>query len=88
MAHNLGIVAFAFAIGQTPAAQPAPMLDTDAYAIYATLLPRASGQPGGVILILSTARARRRWDPSRAAIRASARAVGAEMSPALAAVRC
>ena len=52
MPHNLVIVAFAFAIGQSPAAQPAPMLDADAYAIYATLLPRASHQRDGVILLV------------------------------------
>ena len=52
MPHNLMIVALAFAIGQSPVAQLAPMLDRDAYAIYATLLPRLSRQGDAVVLLV------------------------------------
>jgi hypothetical protein len=51
-AGRASLVLFAFAISQSHAVQPAPMLDVDAYAVYATLLPRVSRQRDGVILLV------------------------------------
>ena len=52
MTHSLVVGIVVFAIAQAPVAQPRPMMDPDAYAIYATLLPRVAGQRDGVILLV------------------------------------
>ena len=64
MLNNLVIATFLLAVGQ-PSSGPVlrPITDADAYAIYATLLPRVAGQRDGVILLVQETTTRIRCIP-------------------------
>ena len=52
MPHSLVVSTFDFAITQSSVLPLRALMNPDAYAIYATLLPRASNQRDGVILLV------------------------------------